>query len=75
METQQKFEKECLDAVKTLAKTLGSLSLYKVGHPAVAGALTTTAGLLAQALAQSPNGEIVISIDQDKIILHVADGI
>lgn len=68
MEDQLKFDRECLEAVKTLGKTLGQLSLYKVGHPAVTEALKNAEGHLSQALAQTEQGELLLSIDQDKLI-------
>lgn len=68
MEDQLKFDRECLEAVKTLGKTLGQLSLYKVGHPAVTEALKNAEGHLAQAMGQTEQGDLLLAIDQDKLI-------
>jgi PAS domain S-box-containing protein len=59
------FGRVCLEALKALGKTLGQMTLYKIGHPAVAATLEIAEQQLSQALSQA-GGEIAFSIDQDK---------
>lgn len=66
---QNAFDRECLEALVSIAKTLGQMSLYKIGHPAVAGTLALAEQRLTEALAQT-DGELVFSIDQDKWIAN-----
>ena len=63
--TPTPFERLALDVLMWLAKTLGQMSLYKVGHPAVAATLELAEQHLAQALEQS-GGELNFSVDQGK---------
>src|SRR3989338_1066288 len=64
------WDRDCLEALKSIGKTLGQMSLYKLGHPAVAATLKLAEDSLAQALAQLPQGELSYSIDQDKLIVN-----
>jgi len=65
---QAQFDLQCLEAIKMLGKTLGQMSLYKVGHPAVAAIIAQAEDLLSKALAETPQGELSFSIDEDKLI-------
>ena len=60
------FGKQCLDALQSLGKTLGQMTLYKIGHPAVAATIQLALDHLLAALTQEP--EIAFSIDGDKVI-------
>jgi PAS domain S-box-containing protein len=63
--TPTPLDRLALDVLMWLAKTLGQMSLYKVGHPAVAATLELAEQHLAQALEQS-GGELNFSVDQGK---------
>ena len=67
-ETQEStaFDKQCLEALKMLGKTLGQMTLYKIGHPAVAATIGIAHDQLTAALTQA--AEISFSIDHDKLI-------
>ncbi len=46
-----------MDALKSLGKTLGQMTLYKIGHPAVAETLKIAETHLLEALSQT-QGEL-----------------
>ncbi len=62
------FDRQCLEALKSLGKTLGQMTLYKIGHPAVATTLKLAEDNLQAALSQVP--ELAVSIDGDKVIAN-----
>ena len=64
------FDRRCLDALTSLGKTLGQMTLYKIGHPAVAATLKIAEDHLAQALAETANGDLLYSFDHDKLIAN-----
>jgi PAS domain S-box-containing protein len=59
------LDRLALDVLMWLAKTLGQMSLYKVGHPAVAATLQLAERHLTKALEES-GGELTFSADQGK---------
>lgn len=59
------FGRQCLEALKSLGKTLGQMTLYKIGHPSVAATLQLAEQHLNEALGQT-GGEVSFAIDQDK---------
>ena len=63
------WDQQCLEALKSLGKTLGQMSLYKIGHPAVSATLSIAENQLKQVLGQT-QGELAYSIDQDKLIAN-----
>jgi PAS domain S-box-containing protein len=63
--TPGSLDRLALDVLMWLAKTLGQMSLYKVGHPAVAATLQIAEQHLVQALGQC-GGELTFSADQGK---------
>ena len=63
------LDRLALDALKSLGKTLGQMTLYKIGHPEVAATLKAAEEHLLEALSQT-QGELAFSIDQDKIIAN-----
>jgi len=63
--TPTPLDRLALDVLVELAKTLGQMSLYKVGHPAVAATLQRAEQQLAKALERS-GGELTFSVDQGK---------
>ncbi|MEK7233880.1 MAG: ATP-binding protein [Elusimicrobiota bacterium] len=64
------LERKTLEAMKAIGKALGQMALYKVGHPAVIATISIAQENLVEALALSPNGELAIGIDRDKLILN-----
>ncbi len=64
------LERQCLEALKTIGKALGQMTLYKVGHPAVAATIQTARENLDAALALSPKGELVVSLDHQKLLAN-----
>ncbi len=64
------FERRCLDAIQTLGKALGSLSLYKLGHPTVVAMIDIAHKQLTDAISQSPEGALALVVDQDKLIAN-----
>ena len=64
------FDRQCLEALKSLGKTLGQMTLYKIGHPAVAATLKLAEEHLTQALGQTQAGELLYSFDHDKVIAN-----
>lgn len=64
------WDRQCLEALKSLGKTLGQMTLYKLGHPAVAATIKLAEDNLADALVQLPQGELSYSLDQDKLIAN-----
>jgi len=56
--------------LKAFGKTLGQMSLYKIGHPAVATTLKIAEDQLAALLGQTAAGELQYSIDQEKLIAN-----
>lgn len=64
------FDRECLEALKSIGKTLGQMTLYKVGHPAVAATLQIAETQLAAAMGQTQQGELSFSLDQEKLIAN-----
>jgi PAS domain S-box-containing protein len=56
--------------LKAIGKALGQMALYKVGHPAVAETIRVAQENLDSALALAPNGELVVSVDQQKLIAN-----
>jgi PAS domain S-box-containing protein len=64
------LERQCLEALKAIGKALGQMALYKVGHPAVAETIRIARENLDSALALAPNGELVVSLDQQKLIAN-----
>jgi len=63
------FERLSMDVLQWLAKTLGQMSLYKVGHPAVAATLQLAEKHLREALSQT-DGELTFSMDQGKWLVN-----
>jgi len=59
-----------LKFIKSLAKTLGQLALYKIGHPAVTHSLQELGTSIQNALAESQRGEILFSMDGDAVIAN-----
>ncbi|MBI4676388.1 MAG: PAS domain-containing protein [Elusimicrobia bacterium] len=66
----QAFERRCLEAIQGLGKALGQLSLYKLGHPAVAAMLQACGDQLKGLLSQTAQGELAFSVDNDKLIAN-----
>ncbi|MBI5883629.1 MAG: PAS domain-containing protein [Elusimicrobia bacterium] len=66
----QIFERKCLEAIQGLGKALGQLSLYKLGHPAVAAMLGTCGEQLKALLSETAQGELAFSVDNDKLIAN-----
>jgi PAS domain S-box-containing protein len=64
------LEKQCLEAMKSIGKALGQMALYKVGHPAVAATIDSALQNLQVAIALTPKGELVVSVDQQKLIAN-----
>src|ERR1019366_6376415 len=64
------LERQCLEALKAIGKALGQMALYKVGHPAVAATIESARENLDAALALAPNGELVVSLDSQKLIAN-----
>lgn len=64
------FDRLSLEALKTIGKTLGQMTLYKVGHPAVAATLKLAEEQLGAAMAQTQQGDLTFSVDQDKLIAN-----
>jgi PAS domain S-box-containing protein len=64
------LERQCLEALKTIGKALGQMALYKVGHPAVAATIQTARENLDAALNLAPNGELIVSLDQQKLLAN-----
>jgi PAS domain S-box-containing protein len=64
------LERACLEALKAIGKALGQMALYKVGHPAVAATIATARENLDAALALTPAGELVVSLDHQKLIAN-----
>ncbi|MFI5362061.1 MAG: hypothetical protein ACHQ49_08845 [Elusimicrobiota bacterium] len=64
------LEGRCLDALKTIGKALGQMALYKVGHPAVAATIQAARENLDAALTLAPNGELIVSFDQQKLLAN-----
>src|ERR1019366_1008740 len=64
------WDRECLDALKALGKTLGQMTLYKIGHPAVAATLKIAEDNIQQALAEAPKGAVLLLLDQGKIVAN-----
>ncbi|MBI5208344.1 MAG: PAS domain S-box protein [Elusimicrobia bacterium] len=69
-EASATFERRCLEAIQILGKTLGQLSLYKLGHPAVAAMLQSCDGQLKSVLAETAQGELAFSVDNEKLIAN-----
>ena len=63
------FSRQCLEALKSIGKTLGQMTLYKVGHPAVEATLALAERHLNEALAQT-QGELSFSVDQQQWIAN-----
>jgi PAS domain S-box-containing protein len=64
------LERQCLEALKAIGKALGQMALYKVGHPAVAATIQTARENLDAALALAPNGELIVSLDHQKLLAN-----
>ena len=64
------FDRQCLDALKSLGKTLGQMTLYKIGHPAVAATLKIAEEHLSQALGETGEGGLLYSFDHEKVIAN-----
>lgn len=67
-QTASPFDKQCLEALKMLGKTLGQMTLYKIGHPAVAATIQLAHEQMTAALSQAP--ELSFSIDGDKLLCN-----
>jgi len=63
------LDAQALEALKSLGKALGQMTLYKIGHPAVAATLELAREQLTQALART-SGELVFTTDHDKLIAN-----
>jgi len=63
--TPTPLDRLALDVLMWLAKTLGQMTLYKVGHPAVAAILELAEQHLAKAVEQA-GGELTFAVDQGK---------
>lgn len=59
-----------LEALKSVAVTLGQMNLYRVGHPSVAAAIHETMRTLTNVLQQVERGEIVYAVDEGKLIAN-----
>jgi PAS domain S-box-containing protein len=64
------IDKLCLEALQALGKTLGQMSLYKIGHPAVAATLKIAEEHLTKVLGQVSNGELLYSFDAEKLVAN-----
>jgi PAS domain S-box-containing protein len=64
------LEQQCLEALKAIGKALGQLALYKVGHPTVSAMIETARENLDAALALAPKGELIVSLDQQKLLAN-----
>ncbi|MDE2490228.1 MAG: hypothetical protein KGM24_05235, partial [Elusimicrobia bacterium] len=64
------LERQCLEALKTIGKALGQMALYKIGHPAVTATIEAARENLDAALALAPKGELVVSLDHQKLIAN-----
>ena len=63
------LDRQAVEALKSLGKTIGQMALYKIGHPAVAVTLEQAESHLTQALAHA-SGELVFTVDGDKLIAN-----
>ncbi|PCI40395.1 MAG: hypothetical protein COB53_01325 [Elusimicrobia bacterium] len=64
------FGTRCLDVLKAIGKTLSQLNLYNAKHPAVKKMTADTVAELAVLLIEAGGGEIVYSIDNDKVVAN-----
>ena len=64
------FDARCLDVLKAIGKTLSQLNLYNANHPAVKQMTVDTVAELAVLLIEAEGGEIVYSIDHDKVVAN-----
>jgi PAS domain S-box-containing protein len=64
------LDKRSVEVLKAFGKTLGQMSLYKIGHPAVAATLKIAEEQLVAVLSQAPNGDLMYSFDGDKLIAN-----
>ncbi len=64
------LEVQCLEALKAIGKALGQMALYKVGHPAVSATIETALENLSSALSLAPNGELIVSLDHQKLLAN-----
>ncbi|MBI3548597.1 MAG: PAS domain S-box protein [Elusimicrobia bacterium] len=69
-ESAQATDALALDALKAIGKTLGQMTLYRVGHPAVAATLQESHRLLGQVLESSRAAELTYAIDGDKLLAN-----
>ncbi|HVC09188.1 MAG TPA: ATP-binding protein [Elusimicrobiota bacterium] len=70
MAEEARWQEQCLEALKAIGKALGQMSLYRIGHPAVAETLKTAFAALEAAERESGGAEISFSIIQGKIIAN-----
>ncbi|HVA66109.1 MAG TPA: ATP-binding protein [Elusimicrobiota bacterium] len=70
MAGESRWQEQCLEALKAIGKALGQMSLYRVGHPAVAETLKAAFGALEAAERESGGAEISFSVTQGKIIAN-----
>lgn len=64
------WDKACLEALRALGKTLGQMTLYKIGHPAVAETLKTAEEQLNRVLGQAAEGQLTFSFDAEKLVAN-----
>lgn len=59
-----------IEALKSVAVTLGQMNLYQIGHPSVTTSIRETMITLTKVLGQVHEGEIVYAIDGGKLIAN-----
>ncbi|MFH1725948.1 MAG: ATP-binding protein [Elusimicrobiota bacterium] len=64
------FEISCLDVLKAIGKALSQMGLYSASHPAVQKLIGETAQMLSEIIAETPSGEIVFSVDNEKLLAN-----
>lgn len=62
------FSGSCLEALKAIGKTLGQMTLYKVGHPAVTQSVQASLSVLGGLLQET--GEVAYTLDGEKLVAN-----
>ncbi|MDE2313535.1 MAG: PAS domain-containing protein, partial [Elusimicrobia bacterium] len=70
MAEESRWQEQCLEALKAIGKALGQMSLYRIGHPAVAQTLKIAFDALEAAERESGGADISFSVTQGKIIAN-----
>lgn len=65
----REFDARCGELIKSLARSLGQMGLYKSSHPAVQQSLSQAHALLGTLLSAGAS-EITISLDNDKVLAN-----